>query len=263
MIIIDVRFLGAFSITLEPTRQRLSLPPLAAKLFAYSLFHRRSWLSREILIEVFWPDASLERARSSLNSTLSRLRTAFPDNIGPIIIPQGRDAFSLAEDLPLSIDVDTFLRDVAIEKWALCKSQLSEEEIVRLQEALGLYRGDLLPGWYDEWLLVERERLRHRYLAGLTRLMDHFMEVDAVELAITLGQQILSYDALRESVHRSLMELFLRSGNRAAVQRQYSECTKLLETELGVAPMRETRDLYARISESEITNHPSIKPGAS
>lgn len=258
MMSINVRLLGGFNATIGPAKRRLSLPPRAAKLFTYCLFHRDCWHSREALIELFWPDAPLEQARSSLNSTLSRLRQAFPSNVGPIIVSQGREAFSLADELPLSVDVDTFLREVAIDERTVDEPSLTSQAAAQLQDALSLYRGELLPGWYDEWLLIERERLRHRYVVGLSRLMTHFTSLGSLEPAIALGRCILALDPLREAVHRSMMELFMRSGHRAAALKQFAGCSQLLEAELGVSPMHETKSLYAKILESEDLDHHRI-----
>ena len=248
---INVRLLGGFSATVEAEQRRLSLPPRAAKLFTYCLFHRECWHSREHLIELFWPDAPLEQARSSLNSTLSRIRHAFPPDIGPVLMAEGRDAFSLAEGLKLSVDVDSFVRDVGIDDLFIDDDPLAEDKAAQLKKGLDLYRGDLLPGWYDDWLLIERERLRHLYAVGLFRLMAHFSHAGALDLAIAYGRRLLALEPLQEQVHRSMMELFMRSGHRAAALKQYAQCCDLLEEELGVEPMEETQDLYAKIVASD------------
>ena len=248
---INVRLLGGFSATMEAEQRRLSIPPRAAKLFTYCLFHRECWHSREHLIELFWPDAPLGQARSSLNSTLSRLRHAFPPDVGPVLMAEGRDAFSLAEGLKLSVDVDSFVRDVRIDDLFIDDDTLAEDEAAQLKKGLDLYRGDLLPGWYDDWLLIERERLRHLYVVGLFRLMAHFGRTGALDLAIAHGRRLLALEPLQEQVHRSMMELFMRSGHRAAALKQYAQCCDLLEEELGVEPMEETQDLYAKIIASD------------
>lgn len=251
---IEIKLFGGFCATLGPEQRRLPIPPRAAKLLTYCLFHRACWHSREHLIEFFWPDTPLEQARSSLNSTLSRLRHAFPEHVGPVIVSEGREAFSLADDVELSTDVETFVHDVRIDDQPFDEQALTKQEAARLKNTLDLYRGDLLPGWYDEWLLVERERLRHLYIVGLSRLMAHFGDIGALELAITYGRRLLALEPLREQVHRSMMDLFMRSGHRAAALKHYAECCDLLEEELGVKPMEETQDLYARIAGSDDLN---------
>ncbi len=245
---IKIRLLGGFSVTAGAEKQRLSIPPRASKLFAYCLFHRECWHSREHLIDLFWPDVPLEQARSCLNSTLSRLRQAFPPDVGPVLVAEGREAFSLPDGLKLSVDVDRFIHVVRIDGLPSSGPTLTEDEATQLKEALDLYRGDLLPGWYDDWVLIERERLRHIYIVGLSQLMGHFSHTGALELAIAFGRRLLVLEPLQESVHRSMMQLFMRSGHRAAAIKQYTQCCDLLKEELGVKPMDETQALYARIA---------------
>ena len=248
---INIRLLGGFCIIAGVEKQRLSIPPRAAKLFTYCLFHRECWHSREHLIDLFWPDAPLEQARSCLNSTLSRLRRAFPPDVGPILVAEGREAFSLADGLTLSVDVDLFTHVVRIDGPPSSGHTLTDDEATQLRKALDLYRGDLLPGWYDDWVLIERERLRHIYIVGLSRLMAHFSHTGALELAIAYGRRLLVLEPLHESVHRLMMQLFMRSGHRAAALKQYAHCCDLLKEELGVEPMEETQTLYARIAASD------------
>ncbi|MGI9493589.1 MAG: AfsR/SARP family transcriptional regulator [Geminicoccaceae bacterium] len=251
---IEIKLFGGFSATLEAEQRRLPIPPRAAKLLTYCLFHRACRHSREHLIDLFWPETPLEQAQSSLNSTLSRLRCAIPKDIGPVIVSEGREALGLADSVKLSTDVDAFVHDVRIDEQPIDRHALRKEEAAQLKSALDLYRGDLLPGWYDDWLLVERERLRHLYIVGLSRLMTHFGDVGALELAISYGRRLLALEPLREQVHRSMMDLYMRSGHRAAALKQYAQCCELLEEELGVEPMEETQDLYANIADSGDSN---------
>lgn len=248
---IHIRLLGGFCVVAGAEQRHLFIPPRAAKLFTYCLFHRECWHSREHLIDLFWPDVPLEQARSCLNSTLSRLRQAFPPDVGSVLVAEGREAFSLAEGLKLSVDVDLFIHVVRIDRLSSSEPTLTENEATQLKEALDLYRGDLLPGWYDDWVLIERERLRHIYIVGLSQLMGHFSHTGALELAIAYGRRLLVLEPLQESVHRSMMQLFMRTGHRAAAFKQYAQCCNLLKEELGVKPMDETQVLYARIAASD------------
>jgi two-component SAPR family response regulator len=71
-----------------------------------------------------------------------------------------------------------------------------------------LYRGDLLPGCYDEWILSERERLHQLYLTALERLATALGESGAHAEAITYAQRLLEHDPLREETYRLLMGLY-------------------------------------------------------
>ncbi|MBN1138223.1 MAG: bacterial transcriptional activator domain-containing protein [Anaerolineae bacterium] len=119
--------------------------------------------------------------------------------------------------------------------------------IVELEDALELYTSELLEGFYDDWALRERERLRMLYLNSLAYLMRYCRHHGAIEQSLACAQQILQHDPLREEIHREMMRLYAEHGQRALAVRQYETCCEILATELGVPPMEETRALYAQI----------------
>jgi DNA-binding SARP family transcriptional activator len=114
-------------------------------------------------------------------------------------------------------------------------------------QAINLYRGDLLADCYEDWCIVERERLQGLYVRALARLMAHNSSNAEYDLAIDCARRILTCDPLREEVHRDLMRLHLEAGQPAAALRQYRQCEVLLRDELGVEPAPETRALLAPI----------------
>jgi two-component SAPR family response regulator len=97
-----------------------------------------------------------------------------------------------------------------------------------LQEAVQLYRGDLLEGWYQDWCLYERERLQNMYLVMLDKLMCHCEAMREFELGLFYGSQILRYDRAHERTHRQLMSLQYLSGDRTAALRQFERCVAAL-----------------------------------
>ena len=107
--------------------------------------------------------------------------------------------------------------------------------------------GDLLEGFYDDWALRERERLRMLYLDCLGTLLRRHSETGALEPALRCGRQILALDPLREDIHREVIRLHVRNGHRALALQQYESCRAALEEELGVEPMEETRALCAEL----------------
>jgi DNA-binding SARP family transcriptional activator len=125
--------------------------------------------------------------------------------------------------------------------------ECSAESARALEAAAQLYTGDLLEGFYDDWALRERERLRGLYLNSLTYLMRYHRLHRTYDEALLWGQRILDHDPLREEIHREMMRMFLESGQRTCAVQQYEHCRALLETELGIAPMEETQALYAEI----------------
>ena len=125
--------------------------------------------------------------------------------------------------------------------------QLNTAQAEVVGQMVGLYRGDLLEGWYQDWCVFERERFLHMYLKLCDKLM-RYCTVNAIyEAGIAYGADILRYDLARERTHRQLMRLHYFSGNRTGALRQYERCRQALQEELGVAPAQLTQDLYQQI----------------
>ena len=126
-------------------------------------------------------------------------------------------------------------------------TELTPPIAVALTEGLDLHRGELLEGFYDDWALHERERLRDLYLGGLTRLMEYHQAQCAYQQSLAYGQRILQQEPLREDIHRAVIRLYHQSGQRAQALRQYELCGDLLAAELGVTPLPETQALYSQL----------------
>src|SRR6202022_1069003 len=122
-----------------------------------------------------------------------------------------------------------------------------------LEQATGLYRGDLLAGLalaerpFEEWLTSERERLHELAIQTLGRLLTHQQRAGAAEHAVQTGLRLLGLDPLQEPVHRAVMRLYARLGRREAALRQYQLCMDALRRELRTPPEAETTQLYQQI----------------
>ena len=143
-------------------------------------------------------------------------------------------------------DVDVLERAFARAKGRHGHS-LDEETARTLSEAVDLYKGDLLEGWYQDWCLCERERLQNMLLALLDKLMSYCEAHGDYEMAIAHGMRILQFDHAREHTHRQLMRLQYLAGQRIIAIRQYRRCVTELDRELGVKPSRQTEALYEQI----------------
>src|SRR5947209_14435661 len=116
-----------------------------------------------------------------------------------------------------------------------------------LEQADNLYRGELLPGCYDEWILPERERLRQRHLQVLEQLL-RLLEVQGDTVtAIRYAQRLIGLDPLSEDLYRRLMRLFVLNNDRASALRVYHTCVTTLQREMGVDPDPATREAYERL----------------
>ncbi len=109
---------------------------------------------------------------------------------------------------------------------------------------MGLYRGDLLPSCYDEWILPERDRLRQLFLQAAEDVLALLEQERDYPAAIAAAQRLLRQDPLHEAAYRQLMRLHALRGDRAAALRVYHSCVTALERELGIEPGAATRSAY-------------------
>lgn len=217
------------------------LPPLesarAASLLAYLLLHRDTPQPRQRLAFLLWPDSTEAQARTNLRHLLHLLRRALPDadrwlDVTPRTLQWRPEA-------PVWLDLDTF-------EEAITRAVREEGDIAlaSLREAVDVYRGYLLAGHDDEWLLGERERLRLLYLdalEGLARLLEARGELAE---GVAYAERLLRIEPLREETYRLLMRLHDARGDRARALRVYHLCEATLERELGVGPSKPTREAY-------------------
>jgi len=222
----------------------LDLPTRKSRAFlAYLALSPGMSRSREHLAGVFWDRSAEEQARASLRQTLSSLRRALPGAQAPI----STDADSVALD-SRAVHVD-----------ALRFEQLAgERSAAPLEEAVALYRGELLSGFslreerFEQWMSAERRRYHERAVQAFSDLVSHYVRAEAHERAIAVAERLLALDPLLEWGHCALIRLYLRAGRREAALRQYRECTRILNQELGIAPAEETRQLIAEIGRASI-----------
>lgn len=202
--------------------------------------------AREAIIERFWPDCDTKRGRSNLCSALWRLRRAIGPRGQALIEPSTHGETGISDSVPIWLDVRTFERAV-MTALGTCPANADGGMLATLEQGLAFYRGELMPGWYDDWVLAERERLHGLYVGGLLQLMSCQAARNLPDAAIATGRQILKVEPLHETVHRRLIELYLESGQPAAADRQYQDCARLLMEELGATPCSETQSTYARL----------------
>ena len=220
-------------------------------LFAFLLMHRERLHPRDVLMGILWGDRPDGVARKCLRTDIWRVRSVVeaPGDGDASCLRIVGDEIGFEGSSRHWLDVAEFERGIqAVGNRP--GEELTPEQAETLADATDLYRGDLLDGFYDEWCVYERERLRLMFLSALERLMHYHQARGEWNDAIALGQRLLGTDPLREHVHRDLMRCFLQQGNRAAALRQFAHCETLMRSELDVEPMEETRSLRDRIRAS-------------
>ena len=247
---VAVHMLGAFSLTIGDLQVKLPASR-GLSVLKYLLLHHRQNISREVLMDIFWPDAEPETARNNLNVAIHSLRTALRTVIFlPMIIFED-GTYGLTPDLQVWLDVEEFERFVKTGQRLEAQANLAAA-VTTYESAISLYQGDFLDdNPYEDWTVLERERLRIVYLDMLDRLSHIYFDQERYAASIAVSQLILTRDHGREDAHSLLMRCYSRQGQQYLALRQYQACVEALQAELEVDPAPETISLYERIRRRE------------
>lgn len=210
----------------------LIVRPRAQRLLAYLLLHRQWPVARGRLAFTLWPDVPEPQSLATLRRALSELRSALAaiDQHGAWLVVTDT-SLHWNPEAPCWLDIDAFAQAVR------------DATPAALHQAIELYAGDLLADWEDEWIAVERERLRQLQTTALRRLIDHHRALGGYETALDLAHRALAHDPLSEAHHRDLIALLYETGDRSAALAAYDRLSDLLDSELGVEPMTKTQAL--------------------
>jgi len=214
-------------------------------LLAYLLLHRDAPQSRQYLSFRFWPDSSEAQARTNLRQLLHHLRQALPD----------ADTFLLCDMQTVRWNPDTpFFLDVAAFEQAIAQAKVSAEQNDRIamaesfQKAAELYRGDLFPECYEEWIEPVRNSLKKKYSSALQRLIEYFETTRDYTKAITYAEWLLYCDNLHEKTYVDLIRLHSLNGDRPKALQIYRQCEEVLDHEFGIEPCSETQKTAERLT---------------
>jgi len=226
--------------------EQLDLPRSASAraLLAYLLLHRGQFQSRNKIAGIFWADMDEARARKALTQALWRIRKFVPD-----ILEVDAQQIRIPENEGLLIDVSVFEKK-AEASWQFEAASPDDKKngAQALHEAVELYKGVLLEGFYDDWVLVARERLREMYLRTLEYLIEIEKKNGAYTAALDVALRLAQADPYREAAHREVMRLYYALDRPEAALSQYETCFTILEDELGLQPDRQTRALAQEIA---------------
>jgi two-component SAPR family response regulator len=159
--------------------------------------------------------------------------------------------YRLSPEIRVSTDVDEFEERYDRGRW-LERTGEAGQAAGEYEKAIELYRGDyLLEDLYEDWTMVERERLSNAYMDILGRLAIHYMEVEQHQESIRTCYRVLEKDRCHEDSYRLLMRCYARLGLRARALHQYRMCEQILGQEYGTSPSPETRSLYTSLLRDE------------
>ncbi len=223
-----VLLLGGFEVSCDGAVLELPLGP--QRLVAFLALQPRP-VMRAFVAGQLWLRSSEARAHASLRTTLWRARVAGHELAHPTSTHVG-----------LAANVRVDLHRARDRARALLRDGLAAQpdDLACLADA-----GDLLPDWYDEWLIIERERFRQLRLLALEALCDRFSRTGRHAEAAEAGLAAVAAEPLRESAHRALVRAHLADGNAGEALRQYRLFVALLDRQLGLAPSGAMRALVA------------------
>ncbi len=236
---------------LELNSQPISIPRRKVMALLVYLTVTRQPQRRDKLATLFWPESRQQTARSALRREFSVLRGALGDEW----FVSTREEIALSPDMDILVDVDEFRQQgTAYTKHNHSDDEPCTECLVRLTAAAALYQSDFLAGFtltdcpeFDDWQFFEADGLRRDFADVLSTLVQLNQRQGEYETAITYARRWLALDMMHEPVHRELMRLFAQAGQLAAAIRQYDECVRILDEELGVPPEEETVELFDAI----------------
>lgn len=239
-----VSLLGGFGIWIDDTPLTGVDSARLQSLLTFLLLHREEPQSRAHLAFLFWPDTSESQARTNLRNLLYALRKDLPQS--NLYINTGKNCLQWNSEAPLDLDVANFEGELAAAR-SITHPRTGAALRETLERAIQIYKGDLLPGCYEDWIIPLRECLHQAYLATLERLVQLLEEQGDYQAALRYAQRILVDDPLHETTYRTLIRLYALNGDRAGALQVYHTCTNTLQRELGVEPGPTTREAYEKL----------------
>lgn len=210
----------------------VDLPTTSQELLAFLALNPRD-IPRAYLAGVLWIDASADRAGGNLRSALWRLRLS-----GVHLVDAHRDCLRLAEDVQVDIrELEARARRL-IDPSCACR----DDDLDELP-----FRGELLPAWDNDWVLIERERQRQLHLHALEALCERLVAKGRLGQAVSAGLAAVNGEPLRESANRALIKAHLAEGNSGEAIRQYQHYRVLLRKELNLEPSPQLKQLIGAL----------------
>ena len=250
-------FFGHFEVLCDGEPVPLGRNGKALAIFKHLLANRSRPVSQDHLMGWLWPESGLKKARWSLNSAVHGLRKLLagcpssPSGVSYVLLEEGY--YRLGPDVRVATDVEEFDKHYERGRHLEAGRRLGEAN-EEYERAVGLYRGDyLVEDLYEDWTMVERERLSNAYVDMLDRLAANYMETGGFGESIRACYRALEKDRCHEDSHRLLMTCYARMGQRGRAMRQYRLCERVLGQEYGTSPSPETRALYQGLLEDEVS----------
>ena len=253
---LQARFFGHFELLCNGETVSLGRSAKVRTILKYLLANRFRPVSQDYLMGWLWPESNLKRARWSLNSAIHIMRNLISEcpssaPFNPVVVLE-EGYYRLCSEARVITDVEEFEAHYE-EGRRLEKEGQAREAAAEYEKAIELYRGDyLVEDLYEDWTMVERERLSNAYMDLLGRLAVHYYETEHYQESLQACYRILEKDRCHEDSYRLLMRCYTQLSLWERALRQYRLCERILKQEYGTAPTSETQILYASL----LSEHP-------
>jgi DNA-binding SARP family transcriptional activator len=232
-----VQILGRFTVSVDG--KVIDLPLRSAQtLLAYLILNVGKTHRREQLAGLLWPNTDEANAKGSLRHTLWRLRKALGSQDGLLV-----------DDLTIGFDPQA---DYWLDAQALGARPAPDASVDALLKVVAAYGGEFLPGFYDDWIVLERERLRTSYEAWMGQLLEKLQAEQRWADVLEWGERWIALGHTPEAAYRALIVAHVQCGDSAAAALTYRRCVDALRADLGVDPSPQTRATYERWLQNDL-----------
>lgn len=247
-----IYFLSPFSVLLDE-QPVVGWPNCKGKsIFKYLVTHRERPISKEVLMETFWPEVDPDSARNNLNVSIYGLRKALgrvnPDF--PYVLFQDA-AYLINPDLRIWVDAEAFMEHVR--KAKECERRGDQAAAIHeYRAAETIYQSEfLVEDRYEDWLIGARQNFQDTYLTVMNRLSCYYFDQQDYEACVTICAKTLADDACNEELHQRLMRCYSLMGYTHLALRQFHVCRETLIKELSLSPSKETMNLFEQIRQRQ------------
>lgn len=247
---LQIRLLGQFDLYLD--KKRVTIPSrIGQSLFAYLALSAGTAHRREKLAGMFWPDITDETARKYLRQELWRIRKAFAS-------PQeDAEDYLLANEYTITFNGSS---DYWLDINQVGRPDLDLESLTR---NLSFYHGELLPGFYEDWVILERERLQSIFDTKMGQLLEQLIASERWTAVQEQGERWLTLGKTPEPAFRALMLAYGAHGDMTKVSSIYQRCIAALDEQFGIEPSAETRALYdGLLKGTRVSSRPTAQPSS-
>ena len=178
--------------------------------------------SRSYLAGLLWPESPERQASGSLRATLFKVRHQLPG-----LLDDGIDPVSLSTEV--AVDVQALRRSAEAARTGIGIGAGIAEK---------LFSAELLPGWYDDWVVFQQERLREVRISALEAIARHHLGTDDPAAAVAAAMHAAAIEPLRESAHALMIRGQIHAGNAAGAHRTLEDFRRRLRDEMGLEPSR-------------------------